>query len=223
MKREKKQTRVSTRKRRALKGMALAVLLVVLVNHIMHIGILLPRLSIHQLEERQGCGWTQVITREWVPEIHKIHIAYLTGNEEAVLLGSTYLTIYGWMAEFAISLDCSKESPIHVGESDLYRDENTVQYFFGRVDDPDITSVVISLQAEVWDEETQSGVRQEVQQIHVDTLVERNGFRYFLIRNEEIWDDDALGTRYPVIIGYDHTGQELVRQDILERISTIYG
>ena len=85
MKKRNKRTPILNRKRTALRRLAAAVIVMLLVNHIMHIGLLLPRQAYHKLEERAGVGWTQVVKRAWVPDIGKTHIAYLSGDETATV------------------------------------------------------------------------------------------------------------------------------------------
>ena len=59
-----KKTVLPSRRRRALKRTAIALVLLFCINYIMHIGLLLPRQAVHQIEERKATGWTQVVARE---------------------------------------------------------------------------------------------------------------------------------------------------------------
>lgn len=214
MKKRNKRTPILNRKRAALRRLAAAVIVMLLVNHIMHIGLLLPRQAYHKLEERAGVGWTRVIKRDWVPEIHKTHIAYLSGDDAATLFGSVHWSIYGWMPAFHVSLDCSKDSPLYAGRSFMSRDEDQVWYFFGRVDDPTIKSVAISLCAEEYDDMSHAYIGQEVRRITAEELIERDGHRYFFLQDDGTWDREAHSSPRSVVIGYDREENEVVRLDI---------
>ena len=70
--------------------------------------------------------------------IHRTHLVYLTAAEDAVTLADTYLSLYGWMGGFGWTLDCTTGEPLYAGEMTMSRDEReeTVCYYYGRVDDP---------------------------------------------------------------------------------------
>ena len=78
MKQEKKRTPLPSRKRVALRRIAIAAAVIFCVNFFMHIGLLLPIQAIWQLEEREGARHTSVVTRDWAPEVHRTHLVYLT-------------------------------------------------------------------------------------------------------------------------------------------------
>ena len=172
MKKTEKRRPILNRKRSALRRAAAAVIVMLLVNHIMHLGLLLPRQAYHKVEERAGVGWTRVVKRDWAPEIHKTHIAYLSGDDAATLFGSVHWSLYGWMPDFYVSLDCTVDAPLHAGRSFMSRDENKVWYFFGRVDDPEIERIAISLCAEEYDNMSHAYIGQEVRRIEAEELIE---------------------------------------------------
>ena len=223
MKQEKKRTPLPSRKRVALRRIAIAAVVIFCVNFFMHIGLLLPIQSIWQLEEREGARHTSVVTRDWAPEVHRAHLVYLTENDDTTLFGSTYLTIYGWMAGFSVALDCTEEAPLYAGRSYMSRDDGEVWYFFGRVDDPAIETVAVSLQSEDWDEETQIFIRREVRSLTTAELLEKDGRRYFLLRDGGEWDSDTCSSPRPVVIGYDSAGSEVARVDIEQGNASYFG
>ena len=223
MKQEKKRTPLPSRKRVALRRIAIAAAVIFCVNFFMHIGLLLPIQAIWQLEEREGARHTSVVTRDWAPEVHRAHLVYLTENDDTTLFGSTYLTIYGWMAGFSVALDCTEEAPLYAGRSYMSRDDGKVWYFFGRVDDPAIETVAVSLQSEDWDEETQIFIRREVRSLTTAELLEKDGRRYFLLRDGGELDSDTCSSPRPVVIGYDSAGSEVARVDIEQGNASYFG
>lgn len=220
---EKTKTPLRSRKRAALRCIVIALVVMTLVNHFMHIGLLLPRQAYHELEERSGLGWTRVVARDWTPEIHKTHIAYLSGDEAGTLFGSVYFTFYGWMPAFQVTLDCTAGEPLYAGRSFMYRDEARVWYFFGRVDDPQIKRVEISLCSEEYDEESHAYRGREVRRVAGKELIERDGRRYFFLQDGGEWDHDAYSSPRPVAIGYDDAGREVARLEINEGNSSSFG
>ena len=210
MKREK----LPSRKRKALGRVAVMAVIVFCVNFFMHIGLLFPIQAIWQLQERGGTGWTRVVTRDWVPELHKTHLVYLTENEEALLLGNTYLTLYGWMAGADAVVDCTEDAPIYAGSTYMNRDGEWVWYYFGRVDDPAVATVTILLQSEEWDNDTQTRFRRDIRSLETAEFYEKEGRRYFLLKDNGEWDYDTCSSPEPVIIGYDSAGEEVARLEI---------
>ena len=223
MKQEKKRTPLPSRKRVALRRIAIAAAVIFCVNFFMHIGLLLPIQAIRQLEEREGARHTSVVTRDWAPEIHKTHLVYLTENDETTLFGSTYLSIYGWFAGFSVALDCTEEAPLYAGRSYMSRDDGKVWYFFGRVDDPAIETVTVSLCAEEYDSESHAYTGREVRRLTTAELTEKDGRRYFLLRDSGEWDNDIGSSPRPVAIGYDSDGNEVARMDIEQGNASYFG
>lgn len=214
MKNKRSRTPVPSRRKKALKRIAIFAVAALLVTQVLHIGLLFPVQAIWQLQEREGTGWTRVVERDWAPEIHKTHLVYLTENENATLFGSTYLTFYGWMACFGVSLDCTEEAPIYAGYSMMSREDNEAWYFFGRVDDPNIVRVEISLCAEEYDEMSHAFIGREVRRVTTAELEEQSGRRYFLVQDSGEWDSEIHASPRPVAIGYDEAGSEVARLEI---------
>jgi len=222
MKRRNKRTPMLTRKRSALKHLAVALIIMILMNHFMLIGLLLPRQAYHKLEERAGVGWTRVVSRDWEPELYLTHISYLSGSEDATVFGSVNLTMYGWFPQFVTALDCTKDAPLYSGYNLMYRDDEKVWYFFGRVDDPDIETVAVSLCKEEYDSMSHAYVGEEVRRLTQEELLEKDGRRYFMLK-DTFWQEENR-TRYcPVVIGYDGAGNEVTRMEIEDGRHISYG
>ena len=209
--------KLPTRRRVALRRIAIMAAVLFVINFFMHIGMLLPRQAIHEVEERNGTGWTRTVDRMWVPEIHTFHLAYLTQSENVTLFSSAYLTVLGWMPAFSNALDCSEEAPIHAGQSAMSRDEGEVWFFFGRVDDPEIERVELSLCAEEYDDRSYAQTGREVRRITDVELLEQSGRRYFLVKDGREWDYDRDNQPRPLVLGYNAAGEEIFCLDIQEK------
>ena len=218
-----KKKQVLNRKRLALRRLVTAAVLMVLINHFFLLGSIFPRQCIWNLEERKGVRHTSVVARDWTPEIHKTHLVYLTENEETTLFGSTYLSLYGWFEGFSVALDCSEEAPLYAGRSYMGRDDRNVWYFFGRVDDPAIETVEISLRSQEWNEAAQAPLYREIRRLVAEDFLEKDGRRYFLLRDSGEWDSGFGSSPRPVAIGYDGAGGEVARVDIEQGISSYFG
>ena len=221
---KQKQKRILTRRQSALRAAVITLAVMVFVVHVMHIGLLFPVQAVWQLEERAGVEHTRVVKRSHTPEIQKTNIAFLSENDEATLFSSCYLTIYGWMSNFGVALDCTTGEPLYAGVNYMSRDENRAWYFFGRVDDPAIQRVEISLCETA---QNKMGyvhlVGDEVHRMAGIPLEEQSGRRYFLVKYTGGWDYETHIKVCPVVIGYDGTGQELVRMEIEYGSSSSFG
>lgn len=221
--RKQKQERILTRKQVAIRKAAICLAAMFLVNNIMFLGAIFPIQTVRQLEERAGVEHTRVVKRSRTPEIQKTNIAFLSENDEATLFSSCYLTIYGWMANFHVALDCTMGEPLYVGASYMSREENRAWYFFGRVDDPAIQRVEISLCSEEYDSMSHAYVGEEVHRMAGIPLEEQSGRRYFLTKYNGEWDYEVHSRVCPIVIGYDGDGRELVRMEIDQWISSGFG
>ena len=217
------QKRILTRRQSALRAAAITLAAMVFVVHVMHIGLLFPVQAVWQLEERAGVEYTRVVKRSHTPEIQKTNIAFLSENDEATLFSSCYLTIYGWMPNFGVALDCTTGEPLYAGVNYMSRDENRAWYFFGRVDDPAIQRVEISLCSEDYDSNGYPIVGEEVHRMAGIPLEEQSGRRYFLVKYTGEWNHEIRSSPRPIVIGYDGEGNELNRMEIEEWISSGFG
>lgn len=220
---KQKQKRILTRKQVAIRKTAICLTAMFLVNNIMFLGAIFPIQTVWQLEERAGIEHTRVVKRSPTPEIQKTNIAFLSENDEATLFSSCYFTLYGWMANFHVALDCTGEDPLYAGVSYMQRDDNRAWYFFGRVDDPAIQRVEISLCSEEYDEMSYAYVGEEVHRMAGIPLEEQSGRRYFLVKYNGDWDYDAHSRVHPIVISYDGEGNELNRMEIEQWTSSHFG
>lgn len=211
-----KKTKLSSRRRVALRRVLIAAILYTIVTHIISLGFLLPIQAVRETEERWGIGHTAVIARKWSPNEHKTNLVYLTGNENATFLTYTYLTIYGWFPTYGIALDCTRGQPLYANwaQSLAHEDGIDIRYYFGRVDDPDICRLEIISEYETFDNETVQRHERARFTVPEDAWITKNGRRYFLVKSPvQEWPYE--GAAYPVVIGYDAEGNELARLDIM--------
>ena len=218
-----KREKLPARRRWVARRIAVFLLLLLAVNHVLHLGYLLPVQGIRDIEERQGAPHGETLARLWTPEVHATHLVYLRGSEKAVTIADTYLTVYGWMGGFGWTLDCTEDAPLYAGEMTMRQDDQTetVCCYYGRVDDPDITRVEISVRRayyvdgpEQWEETANLPVEGE------DFIVRDEG-RYFLA--EDVIDDRSHESYHRAwIIAYDEDGNVVAEFQIQEGTHSIY-
>lgn len=212
-----------TRRGRAIWWAAAAAVLLLLANHVFRMGFLLPLQGIRDIEERQGAPHGETLARLWTPEVHATHLVYLRGSEDAVTIADTYLTVYGWMGGFGWTLDCAEDAPLYAGEMTMRQDDQTetVCCYYGRVDDPEIARVEISVRGayyaetgELWEEAANLPVEGE-------DFVQRDEGRYFLVEDiRQEWPYDSSGRAW--IIAYDEDGNVMEEFQIDQGTHSIY-
>ncbi len=218
-----KKEKVLTRKGKALRRIGKFLVIVFICNYVFGLGLLLPRQAVWQHQEREGItGVMRTVKRDWVPQIHATHLRYLTQNEKAVMLAGTYFTIYGWMGAFATSLDCTTGEPLYAGMDTLAKDGRSVHYWFGRVDDPAIETVEISLGKENYTDGRRT--YEEVVRFFIpkDDWMEQSGRQFFLLKAVDLaWPERT--SIHAFAIGSDGAGQELYRTEITDGSSSYFG
>ena len=218
-----KREKLPARRRWVARRIAVFLLLLLAVNHVLHLGYLLPVQGIRDIEERQGAPHGQTLARLWTPEVHATHLVYLRGSEKAVTIADTYLTVYGWMGGFGWTLDCAEDAPLYAGEMTMRQDDQTetVCCYYGRVDDPEIARVEISVRGayyaetgELWEEAANLPVEGE-------DFVQRDEGRYFLVEDiRQEWPYDSSGRAW--IIAYDEDGNVMEEFQIDQGTHSIY-
>ena len=213
-----------TRRGRAIWWAAAAAVLLLLANHVFRMGFLLPLQGIRDIEERQGAPHGETLARLWTPEVHATHLVYLRGSEDAVTIADTYLTVYGWMGGFGWTLDCTEDAPLYAGEMTMRQDDQTetVCCYYGRVDDPEIARVEISVRGayyaetgELWEEAANLPVEGE-------DFVQRDEGRYFLVEDiRQEWPYDSSGRAW--IIAYDEDGNVMEEFQIDQGTHSYFG
>lgn len=179
-----KRKKLLTRRRRAVRWAVLAALVILAANQVLRTALLLPIQAIRQAEEMEGTGRTQVVEKMHVEGIRAAHLLYLTENENAALMASTYLTAHGWETCQGMALDCSGDAPLYAGYYQTYQVGGGEAFcLFGRVEDPTIETLAFRLSYRAYGssasdyqdlEETASVVQAE--------FLEKEDRRYFLLR-----------------------------------------
>lgn len=209
---KKKEKRLSSRKRRALRRVLTAAAALFLANRIFLVGLLFPIQAVRRCEERENTGRTAVVYRDWDPEIYKTGLVYLTENEKVTLLSAVRLSLYGWVEVYGVPLDCTEPAPIHGGWWTLYRKgEPSRFYVFGRIDDPDIDRLNI-----LW---TIEGDGDSDMWVVSDSgeWMERDGRRYFLC---SFGNANAAAYKFPLAVGCDAAGKEIARVELDHGVCT---
>lgn len=191
-----KQKKVPSRKRRAIRRLLTALIVVILANQVFHTAYFLPVQVLRMQEELLGVGRTAVIQRQWEPRVadaHGTYTVYFAGNEHVTLLKGVQLSfLQGWTGDLIRVLDCSREAPLYAGQFwKSYRDGSAVGYLFGRVDDPAIQTVTIS-----------DG--QQMLTIPREDFIEQDGRTYFLMRDQD--ELRFVKNRYRSAQAWDRSG-----------------
>ena len=175
------------RNRTAFRRVLIALAALFLVNHFLLTGLLFPIQAIRRCEERAGTGRTAVVRRDWAPEIYKTGLIYLTENETVTMLSAARLTLYGWMDNFGVPVDCSEPAAVHGGWWAMSREgRGSLFYVFGRVDDPGIDLLTVQVRYEDW-AGGESVLRDAFSWgLEREDLLEKDGRYYFLLKNDSV-------------------------------------
>lgn len=214
-----RKTKLPSRRRRALRRVLTAAVVLFLVNEILGVGYLFPIQGIRRNEERMGTGRTAVICRERAPEIYQSLLLYLTENENVTMLSGTNLSLYGWTEAFGVTLDCTEAAPVHGGWWSMARREGgSLFYVFGRVDDPDIDLLQITLGHS--DPQRAGGLSWGLER---EDFIEKDGQFYFLVRNYPVdWREYPSGFTVTVL-GSDREGNIRAQMELDQGASSSFG
>ena len=224
MKRTKKTV---SRKKRALRWLSMACVMLLWFNLQYDAFYLIPSLTVRSYEQHVGCGRTEILFRVWDKSARRL--MYLSANEDAMLLVKPEATWLGWQG-YADVVDCSEQQPLRGGFEvfypiDRWREpvENrlSVPYAYGRVDDPDITEVRVTYRLS-WRSNTNLDYETEVVTRMASTCAEdwkeQGSSRYFLLSIEpESREGVTAVYRGSTVAGLDAAGnvvaEYIVRPD----------
>ena len=191
-----RRKKLLTRKQWAVRWGVGAVCLFLWMNLALHIGYLLPIQAFWEMEEQIGAGDLAVVDRRWETGSDFFLSAgwlSLAGNEHAVVLAPERWTYTGWQISGPEVLACDDGAPLHVGILSVQRTQfangtpepgedwvpfQTTVYLFGRVDDPDIRSLRMELDAH-----REDGEPLEVTTDRAEWIARDDG-AYFLLQQE---------------------------------------
>lgn len=205
----RKQRRM-TRRRRALYCAAAAAALLILVQGLLRTALLLSIQAVRLREEQNGVLGTRVLRRLWEPDIYGTSLLYLTANDRAVLFTGTSLTLQGWQSAPPALLDCTEDRSLHAAAGRVSRkgEPEARLFFFGRVDDPAVETVELSLRTAA--APGQAG--EEVLRLTVpeEDWIEQGGRRYFLLPCERPTEPGAR----TFVTGLDSAGETVAEFQI---------
>jgi hypothetical protein len=222
MKKERRE-RLSSRRRRTLRRVLIALAAVFVVNRVFMIGLLFPIQAIRHNEERQGTGRTAVVCRDWEPNFRWNFLAYLTGNENVTMFSGADLELYGWSQSPGPALDCSEEAPMHCGLWTIRAGNRMRLYVFGRIDDPDIVRLKIQGSWTTFKDDSDLPTSQTEQEwaLEEGDWLEKDGRRYFLAATragaEVSWSVQDF-----TVIGYDKYYYETARAEVKQGASSTF-
>ena len=131
------------RRKKALRRTAAALALLVFMILTNLYGFL-PIQALRNQEDRSGVRRTEILRRDYLPQVHPFSLFYLSCNKDVVMLTSMRWNLLGgWYPVYAPVLDCDGSEPVVSGTySVTYSDSDQyILYVFGCVNDPDIASV----------------------------------------------------------------------------------
>lgn len=189
-----------TRRKRALRRLALSMLVLLVVNHTVHIGYVLPIQGVRYYAQRHGLQHSGVITRlRPAGEDEEAGLLYFSTAKNAVYVTDVRHWSFGWSGSHGAAADCSETGDIHLN----WLDWDGSMIFFGRVDSTAVSRVEVLLQREL-----------EQLTFTIDDFIEKDGQRYILSFMD--WDFGAvLPEAYTITAAAYGIGEEiLARQDI---------
>lgn len=203
-----------TRKQQALRQAAIALLALLLVNHLLDVGLLLPIQAVWKEKERMCMDPMQVAAREHAPELGYTANLYLLANENAMAVTGVELTALGWQAfagGMVVDVSRQKDAPLYGTDWPIYRgDGQRTDCFFGWVDDPQISTVTVSAAYKEWDQRLDQAAGIERIQLTASEFYEVEGRRCFLLRHSGSWE--GFLTVDVDFAAFDSAGNEIARQ-----------
>ena len=219
-----KRKKLPTRRRRALRRVGWALLLLLAVNHFFQVGYLLPGQAVRDEEEREGTGRTWTVESRWIPVLHPTQRFYLRENENAVLLGNTYFSPFGWQTTMGCALDCSEPAPVYAACHSMSRDgKPTLLCYFGRIDDPAIETVVVSIQEVTYDQGQET--RRELRRLTAERseFFTRDGRTFFWLMEVQDGEVDPEQIIQSVLTAWGEDGTVVTEFTIRQESFASYG
>ncbi|QNL45322.1 hypothetical protein H8790_04715 [Oscillibacter hominis] len=135
------------RRKKALRRTAAALALLVFMILTNLYGFL-PIQALRNQEDLSGVRRTEILRRDYLPQVHPFSLFYLSCNKDVVMLTSMRWNLLGgWYPVYAPVLDCDGSEPVVSGTYGVtYSDSDQyILYVFGCVNNPDIASLQLSV------------------------------------------------------------------------------
>ena len=221
-----KKKRLVSRRHRALRNIAIAVLVILLTRYV-NLYSLTPMQAIEHAKERSGIfAPTEVVTYCEVPEMHRFHRLYMIENENTVALTNTVLQFIGWTTGSAFAVDCTEDRPVHCGAMALDRsrdnDGKHLAFYYGRIDSSlveRVEIVEIVLEKSLTYPEERFNYITDTIDIPRSEWIERDG--YYLFFHEMTEEDNPDAQHY--VRCYDDAGNLLYYEFINHHYSLSVG
>lgn len=201
-----KKKYLKTRKQRALRWTAVALVCLLYVNYSYGAGYLLPQQTIWDAERYYSCGRTESVHTQW--GWSEGMLAYLRGNENAVLYFRAKPTLTGWDMRYPRAVDCSETAPFYAGFLSLNEKTTRTAEFFGRTDDPAVSKILCTFW---YVSRTDENVRRFYSFETSDKdWYEQDGQRYFLLQSRFEKGEMVSGNCVNVMLtAFDATGKAI--------------
>lgn len=222
MKKQKIKKR-PTRAHRAVKSVVI-MLCALLISNMLSGGHLTRMMALRDGEQRYGVyEKTHEITSLPAENIYKtLRITLMASENVTYCSTSHFYTLLGWQSDFGVPLDCSDGERVHVGSWEMARNGAKDVFYWGRIDDAAVASAVIERYRVVSRDEDGEYVFEKRATIPVE-FIESDGYRYFLTGgavtelNRGDYGPDRL-----YFVGYDASGEEMMRCKIEEKMGTSF-
>ena len=212
-----KRPAVTTRQK-ALRRCALLLVLAAVVSATNLYGFF-PRKALHLEEDRRSMARTEVLRRDYMPQVHGSTLFYVSANDDALMVTSVRYNLFGgWYPVFGAITDFTDE-PIHAASYQIgYSNDKIPEkiiYAFGYVNDPAIQSVLVNAFLCSGDEETLAASER------VEDFFEVDGRRCFACPLVLTAEDRSYIELRLMTEGEDHIALEQL--EITERNGTSMG
>jgi hypothetical protein len=216
----KKQKYYLPRRRKAIKRIALCIVLFLIGSFVCNVGFL-PSHALRETEKYYATGKTEVIDRQFGLPVDFTGFGYFvfSANENALMhTPITCIPILSWSRCVAATVDCTEDRPIQAGFHSITGSKKSGCFvFFGRVDDADIASVEVTIKYVNSDESVSATV------LPVQEFIKKNGQRYFCIWSPKETGEQSSIAAYFTVTGYGADGELIYSTKIDQGGGTVMG